>query len=159
MLTGNLGEVALIAVTQGEKGLSGVKTELFVPLKPMLAETADDAEETLREHGGRTVFEYKFDGARVQIHRLGDEVRVYSRRLTDVTESVPDIVNVVIRFLPRVGLIVEGEITAVGPEGKPLPFQDLMRRFTRVNEVDEEARRIPLRTTSSTSSTSTAPYS
>ena len=145
MLTGNLGEVALIAVTQGEKGLSGVKPELFVPLKPMLAETTNDAEEALREHGGRTVFEYKFDGARVQIHRLGDEVRVYSRRLTDVTESVPDIVNVVIRFLPRVGLIVEGEITAVGPEGKPLPFQDLMRRFTRVNEVDEEARRIPLR--------------
>jgi DNA ligase-1 len=145
MLTGNLGEVALIAVTQGEKGLGGVRPELFVPLKPMLAETADDAEEALREHGGRTVFEYKFDGARVQIHRLGDEVRVYSRRLTDVTESVPDIVNVVRRFLPRVGLIVEGEITAVGPEGKPLPFQDLMRRFTRVNEVDEEARRIPLR--------------
>lgn len=145
MLTGNLGEVALIAVTQGERGLGGVRPELFVPLKPMLAETAEDAEEALREHGGRTVFEYKFDGARVQVHRLGDEVRVYSRRLTDVTESVPDIVNVVRRFLPRVGLIVEGEITAIGPEGKPLPFQDLMRRFTRVNEVDEEARRIPLR--------------
>jgi len=145
MLTGNLGEVALIAVTQGERGLGGVRPELFVPLKPMLAETAEDAEEALREHGGRTVFEYKFDGARVQIHRLGDEVGVYSRRLTDVTESVPDIVNVVRRFLPRVGLIVEGEITAVGPGGKPLPFQDLMRRFTRVNEVDEEARRIPLR--------------
>jgi DNA ligase-1 len=145
MLTGNLGEVALVALTQEEKGLEGIKPELFVPLKPMLAETADNPEEAIKEHGGRTVFEYKFDGARVQIHRLGDEVRVYSRRLSDVTESVPDIINLVQRFLPRVGVIVEGEITAVGANGKPLPFQDLMRRFTRVQEVEQTAEQIPLR--------------
>ncbi len=145
MLTGNLGEVALIALTQGRKGLEGIKPELFVPLKPMLAETAGDPEEAIKEHGGRTVFEYKFDGARVQIHRLGDEVRIYSRRLSDVTESVPDIVNLVQRFLPKVGTIVEGEITAVGPGGKPLPFQDLMRRFTRVNDVQQATEQIPLR--------------
>jgi DNA ligase-1 len=144
MLTGNLGEVALVAIIQGEKGLEGIKPELFVPLKPMLAETADNPEEAIREHGGRTVFEYKFDGARVQIHRLGDEVRVYSRRLSDVTESIPDIVNLVQKFLPRVGIIVEGEITAVGPEGKPLPFQDLMRRFTRVTDVQKATEQIPL---------------
>jgi DNA ligase-1 len=144
MLTGNLGEVALVAITQGEKGLEGIKPELFVPLKPMLAETADNPEEAIREHGGRTVFEYKFDGARVQIHCLGDEVRVYSRRLSDVTESIPDIVKLVKRFLPKVGIIVEGEITAVGPEGKPLPFQDLMRRFTRVNDIQQVTEQIPL---------------
>jgi len=144
MLTGNLGEVALVAIIQGEKGLEGIKPELFVPLKPMLAETADNPEEAIREHGGRTVFEYKFDGARVQIHRLGDEVRVYSRRLSDVTESVPDVVNLVQKFLPRVGIIVEGEITAVGSGGKPLPFQDLMRRFTRVTDVQKAAEQIPL---------------
>ncbi len=145
MLTGNLGEVALVSLTQGEKGLEGIKPELFVPLKPMLAETAQGPEEAIEEHGGRTVFEYKFDGARVQIHRLGDEVKVYSRRLSDVTESVPDIVELVRKYLPRVGVIVEGEVTAEGPEGKPLPFQDLMRRFTRVKGVEEEADRIPLR--------------
>ncbi len=145
MLTGNLGEVALVALTQGEEGLEGIKPELFVPLKPMLAETADNPEEAIKEHGGRTVFEYKFDGARVQIHRLGDEVRIYSRRLSDVTESVPDVVSLVLRFLPRVGVIVEGEITAVGANGKPLPFQDLMRRFTRVQEVEQTAEQIPLR--------------
>ena len=144
MLTGNLGEVALVAIIQGEKGLEGIKPELFVPLKPMLAETADNPEEAIREHGGRTVFEYKFDGARVQIHRLGDEVRVYSRRLSDVTESVPDVVNLVKKFLPRVGIIVEGEITALGSGGKPLPFQDLMRRFTRVTDVQKAAEQIPL---------------
>ncbi len=145
MLTGNLGEVALVALTQGERGLGGIKPELFVPLKPMLAETADNPEEAIKEHGGKTVFEYKFDGARVQIHRLGDEVRVYSRRLSDVTESVPDIVNLVLRFLPKVGIIVEGEITAVGSGGKPLPFQDLMRRFTRVTDVEQATEQIPLR--------------
>jgi DNA ligase-1 len=145
MLTGNLGEVALVALTQGEKGLEGIKPELFVPLKPMLAETADNPEEAIKEHGGRTVFEYKFDGARVQIHRLGDEVRIYSRRLSDVTESIPDVVNLVQRFLPMVGVMVEGEITAIGPEGKPLPFQDLMRRFTRVNDVQQAIEQIPLR--------------
>jgi len=145
MLTGNLGEVALIALTQGEKGLEGIKPELFVPLKPMLAETVEGPAEAIEEHGGRTVFEYKFDGARVQVHRLGDEVRVYSRRLSDVTESVPDIVELVRKYLPRVGVIVEGEVTAEGPEGKPLPFQDLMRRFTRVKGVEEEAELIPLR--------------
>lgn len=145
MLTGNLGEVALVAMTQGERGLGGIKPELFVPLKPMLAETADNPEEAIKEHGGKTVFEYKFDGARVQIHRLGDEVRVYSRRLSDVTESLPDIVNMVLRFLPKVGIIVEGEITAVGSGGKPLPFQDLMRRFTRVTDVEQATEQIPLR--------------
>jgi DNA ligase-1 len=145
MLTGNLGEVALVAVTQRERGLEGIKPELFVPLKPMLAETVDDPEEAIEEHGGRTVFEFKFDGARVQIHRLGDEVRIYSRRLSNVTESVPDVVSLVQRFLPKVGIIVEGEITAVGPGGKPLPFQDLMRRFTRVQDVEKAIEQIPLK--------------
>jgi DNA ligase-1 len=111
----------------------------------MLAETVNNVEEALKEQGGLTAFEYKFDGARVQIHRIGDEIRIYSRRLSDVTESVPDIVNLVQRFLPKVGLIVEGEIIAVGPEGKPLPFQDLMRRLTRVNEVEQTAKLIPLK--------------
>ena len=145
MLTGNIGEVALVSVTLGEKGLEGIKSELFVPLKPMLAETADEPEEAIEEHGGRTVFEYKFDGARVQIHRLGDEVRIYSRRLSDVTESVPDVVSLVRRFLPKVGIIVEGEITAVGSGGKPLPFQDLMRRFTRIQDVEKAIEQIPLK--------------
>ncbi len=145
MLTGNLGEVALIAVTQGPRGLSGIEPELFVPLKPMLAETADNVTGVLQEHGGETVFEYKFDGARVQIHRIGDEIRIYSRRLTDVTESVPDIVERVRNSLPKTSMIVEGEVIAMGQDNKPLPFQDLMRRFTRVNNVASTALTVPLK--------------
>jgi DNA ligase-1 len=145
MLTGDIGEIALISLTQGENGLRGITAEIFVPLKPMLAEIAETPEGILKEHGGKTVFEYKFDGARVQIHRLGDEVRIFSRRLTDVTESIPDIVELVRERLPLKGIIVEGEITAIGASGKPLPFQDLMRRFTRVNQVETVAEMIPLK--------------
>ncbi len=144
MLTGDVGEVALVSITQGERGLKGITAEIFVPLKPMLAEIAESPEGILKEHDGKTVFEYKFDGARVQIHRLGDEVRIYSRRLTDVTESIPDIVNLVKEKLPKNGIIVEGEITAIGSTGKPLPFQDLMHRFTRTNQVEKTAEQIPL---------------
>ncbi|MBN1683090.1 ATP-dependent DNA ligase [Candidatus Bathyarchaeota archaeon] len=145
MLTGDIGEIALISLTQKERGLSGVKVELFVPLKPMLAEIAETPEGILKEHGGKTVFEYKFDGARVQIHRLGDEVKIFSRRLTDVTESIPDIVKLVRDEFPKKGIIIEGELTAIGSTGKPLPFQDLMRRFTRIKEIDSIAELIPLK--------------
>jgi DNA ligase-1 len=145
MLTGNLGEVALIAVTQGLKGLTGIEPEVFVPLKPMLAGMADNVKGVLLEHGGETVFEYKFDGARVQIHRLGDEIHVYSRRLTDVTDSLPDIVEQIRLKLPKTSMIIEGEVIALGWDNKPLPFQELMRRFTRVNNIAATVKQVPLK--------------
>ncbi|MFQ6053824.1 MAG: hypothetical protein ACE5OO_06340, partial [Candidatus Bathyarchaeia archaeon] len=97
MLTGDLGEVARIALERGEEGLRRVGVRLFVPLKPMLASMVYDIAEAIEEHGGRTAFEYKFDGARIQIHRRGDRIRVFSRRLTDVTESLPDVVEAIRR--------------------------------------------------------------
>ena len=145
MLTGDLGEVARIALTGGEEGLRRVGVRMFVPLKPMLASMAYDIAEVIEEHGGRTAFEFKFDGARIQIHRRRDRVRVYSRRLSDVTESLPDIVELVRERIASDNAILEGEAVAVGAGGRPLPFQDLMRRFTRVHEVAEAAERIPLR--------------
>lgn len=145
MLTGNLGEVAVTALTEGEEGLRRVGVRMFVPLKPMLAAMAYEIDDVIEEHGGRTAFEYKFDGARIQIHRRGDRIRVYSRRLSDVTESLPDIVDLVGRRVSSDDVILEGEAIAVGEGGKPLPFQDLMRRFTRVHDVAETAERIPLR--------------
>ncbi|RLI10675.1 DNA ligase [Candidatus Bathyarchaeota archaeon] len=145
MLTGDLGEVARTALTEGEEGLRRVGVRMFVPLKPMLAAMAYDIGEVIEVHGGRTAFEYKFDGARIQIHRRGDRVRVYSRRLSDVTESLPDIVDLVLRRISSDDVILEGEAVAIGEGGRPLPFQDLMRRFTRVHDVAEMAERIPLR--------------
>lgn len=145
MMTGDLGRVARTALEEGERGVRGVDVNIFTPLKPMLAAISYGIEEVLHEHGGVTAFEFKFDGARIQIHRLGGEVRIFSRRLTDVTSSLPDIVELVKDRIGVGELILEGEAVAVGEGGKPLPFQKLMRRFTRTHRVEDMVRRIPLR--------------
>lgn len=145
MMTGDLGRVAEVALIEGEDGLKGIGVEMFVPLKPMLAEMAEDPGEALEEHGGETAFEFKYDGARIQIHVRGDQVRIFSRRLSDVTESIPDVVRLVRERIPERNMILEGEVTAIGGNGRPLPFQDLMRRFTRVKEVEKMVDAIPLK--------------
>jgi DNA ligase-1 len=144
MVTGDLGKVAEIAMKEGEEGLRGLKATYFVPIKPMLANMANDAEEIIEEHCGISVFDFKYDGARIQMHRRAGEVRIFSRRLSDVTSSLPDIVELVETFIPGKDFILEGEVIAVGENEQPLPFQDLMRRFTRVKNVDEMADQIPL---------------
>jgi DNA ligase-1 len=145
MMTGDIGKVAEEAVLRGEAGLMSLEATLFVPLKPMLASTAESPEEAIEDHGGRTAFEYKYDGARIQIHGKGGEVRVFSRRLSDVTESLPDITSIISSFIIQRDFILEGEVVAIGSRGKPLPFQDLMRRFGRVKDVEEMVKRVPLR--------------
>ncbi len=144
MFLGDLGRVAEIALTDGLPGLVAAGLRLLAPMKPMLAEMAEDPDEVLAEHGGETAIEYKLDGARIQIHRGGDAVRIFSRRLTDVTDSLPEIVAFA-RSLPASRFILEGEVVAVDREGKPLPFQDLMRRFRRVHDIDEAQREVPLK--------------
>jgi len=143
MLTGDIGEVAAIAKTQGKEGISRLQFQVFRPIKPMLAQTAENVNEALKEHGGETAFEYKLDGARVQIHKSKDTVRIYSRRLTDVTESFPEIVQLTWNEIKTSEAILEGEIIAVGEDGSPLPFQHLMRRFRRVHEIENMVEKIP----------------
>jgi DNA ligase-1 len=145
MLLGSLPDVAELALTKGRGAVEAVGVMLFVPIKPMLAEMADGVGEALKEHGGISAFEFKYDGARIQIHRKTDQVKIFSRRLTDVTSSVPDIVNLARERIGGTEYLVEGEVVAVGREGKPLPFQDLMRRFRRVHEIDAMVKNIPLR--------------
>ena len=144
MMTGDIGKVAEEAVLRGQDGLLSLKATLFVPLKPMLANTAETPEEAIEDHGGETAFEYKYDGARIQIHSDGSQVRVFSRRLSDVTESLPDIIDMVKGLELPSDFILEGEVVATGKTGKPLPFQDLMRRFGRVKNVEEMVEQIPL---------------
>ncbi|MEM2925919.1 MAG: ATP-dependent DNA ligase [Candidatus Bathyarchaeia archaeon] len=144
-LTGDLGKIASIALSDGALGLSKIGLEPFRAIKPMLAEMSYDVSEVLAEHGGITAFEYKFDGARIQIHRKGSKVRIFSRRLSDVTESLPEILEIALNELSADEYIVEGEVLAMDSSSKPLPFQDLMRRFRRVKEVEEKASEIPLR--------------
>ena len=144
MLTGDTGEVAGIAKVEGGEGLSRLQFQLFRPIKPMLAQTADDVNEIFEEHGGETAFEQKLDGARIQIHKSGNDVRIYSRRLTDVTESFPEIVWLTRDEVGARKAILEGEVIALGEDGSPLPFQHLMRRFRRVHNIEEMVKLIPV---------------
>lgn len=145
MFIGNIGELARVAVTKGRDGLRSVSLTMFRPIKPMLAEMAYSIEEALLEHGGKTAFEFKLDGARIQIHKDGRRVTIFSRRLSDVTVSVPDIVDTILSSIKPRSVIVEGEVIAIGGGGKPMPFQDLMRRFRRIKDVEELVREIPLK--------------
>jgi DNA ligase-1 len=143
MFLGNLGRLAEVALWDGADAIRAVSLRLLSPTKPMLAEVAEDPMEVLGEHGGRTAVEFKMDGARVQIHRLNDEVRVFSRRLSDVTASLPEVVDLA-RSLPSRAFVVEGEVLAVDSRGRPLPFQELMRRFRRVHEIEAHRESLPL---------------
>lgn len=144
MFLGDLGLVAEVALFEGVGGLKGRGLRLLAPMKPMLAELGEDPDEVLKEHGGTTAIEHKLDGARIQIHRRGDAVRIFSRRLSDVTSSLPEIVSIA-RSLPAAEFLLEGEVVAVDASGKPLPFQDLMRRFRRVHGIEAAQEAIPLK--------------
>ena len=145
MLHGDIGDVASLAMEKGATALEGISLRLFIPIKPMLAEMADNAEQVLAEHKDGTAFEYKFDGARIQIHRKDDEVRIFSRRLSDVTDSIPEIVDFARNQVKESEFLIEGEVVATGAKGRPIPFQDLMRRFRRVHDIEDMASKIPLK--------------
>ena len=146
MLLGKIGDLVEVAVREGKRGLEAIRLTLFRPLRPMLAEMCHDVRELLKESGQPLAFEYKFDGARVQIHVQGDVVRIFSRRLSDVTESLPDVVDQVKSCLRGVReAVLDGEAVAVDEEGRSLPFQELLRRFRRIRNVLEESERIPLK--------------
>jgi DNA ligase-1 len=143
LFLGDLAAVASLARLGGPSALAGVAPRPFIPLLPMLAELATDYEDVLRAHGGRTALEFKYDGARVQVHRDGDRVGIWTRRLSDVTGSLPD-VTAVVRGLSGGPFILDGEVVALDAAGRPLPFQELMRRFRRVHGVESLAREMPL---------------
>jgi DNA ligase-1 len=145
MVMGDIGEVAAIAKTKGKEGLSQIGFQVFRPVKLMLAQTADTVSDALVKDDCRTAFEYKYDGARVQIHKRGDEVKVFSRRLTDATQSLPEVVEAVKANIKADLAIVEGEVIAINESGHAIPFQHLMRRFKRVREVRGMAEKIPVR--------------
>jgi len=145
MLHGDIGDVARMAMTEGAAALEKVGLQLFVPVKPMLAEMAEDIPQVFAEHKEGSAFEYKFDGARIQIHRKQDRVRIFSRRLTDVTDSIPEIVDYAKMNVKASEFLIEGEVVALGEGGKPVPFQDLMRRFRRVHGIADMVEKIPLR--------------
>jgi DNA ligase-1 len=113
LVLGDLSVVATLARRGGAGALAGATLELFVPLSPMLAEIAPDLDAVLAAHGGRTALEYKYDGARIQLHRTGDRVAVWTRGLADVTASLPDVVEVARRDLASAPFVLDGEVVAL----------------------------------------------
>jgi DNA ligase 1 len=142
MVTGDLAAVARAALTEGRSALARLVVRLFRPLQPMLAQSAEDTAEALGRFG-EAGFEHKLDGARMQLHKAGSEVRVFTRHLNDVTAAVPEIVAA-LHDLPTPDLILDGEALAFEADGKPAPFQATMRRFGRKLDVARLRREIPL---------------
>jgi DNA ligase-1 len=139
-----LGALARVALIEGAAPLEAlVRLEVFSPVTPMLAQTAADTDEALALLGGRAAFEWKMDGARIQAHKAGAEVRVYSRALNEVTRAVPEIVAAVGALTPA-RLILDGEAIALDRHGRPHPFQTTMRRFGRTVNVAELEADLPL---------------
>ncbi len=144
MLAGDIAEVAKEAKFHGKDAVFQLKLQVFRPVRPMMAQNCESIEEVLREHGGESAFEYKLDGARIQIHKHDGEVRIFSRRLTDVTESLPEITRLTKSQVQVRKAVLEGEVVAVGENRSPLLFQHLMRRFRRVYKIEEMQRQIPI---------------
>ena len=144
MLTSDFGYVARTAKERGDEGLEMVEIQVGKPIRPMLAQVAASVKEALGEMGGKAAFEIKYDGARVQVHKDGDRVTIYSRRLENVTRSIPDTVEAVKGAIKADSAIVEGELVAVGEDGRPRPFQYVLRRFRRKYNIDEMIKKIPL---------------
>jgi DNA ligase-1 len=142
MLSGDLGEVAEAAITGGREALSGFRLTVLQPIQPMLAQTAETATAAL-ERAHPAVVEWKLDGARIQAHRLGDEVRLFTRNLADITERVPEIVEAV-RVLPADALILDGEAIALREDGRPRSFQVTMSRFGSSANVERLRETVPL---------------
>ncbi|WP_374315113.1 ATP-dependent DNA ligase [Microbacterium sp.] len=128
MLSGDLGETAGIALFGEAADLDAVGLMVGRPVMPMLASTATSTDEALASIGGPVSVEYKLDGARIQVHRDGDDVRVYTRSLADITHRVPELVEAV-RALPAERVILDGETLSLDEDGAPRPFQDTMARF------------------------------
>ena len=142
MVAGDVIAVAGSLLEKGEAGVAQFDVRLFQPVQPMLAQTAEDISAAL-EDLGEAALEFKMDGARVQVHKSGDDVMVYSRSLKDVTAAVPEVVEAV-RALPAKDAILDGEVLSLRLDGRPQPFQVTMRRFGRKLDVDRLRAELPL---------------
>ena len=143
MMAGTLAPVARAALIDGESSLTRFGVRLFQPVQPMLAQPAEDVNAALVQLHNDVSLEWKLDGARIQAHKSGHDVRVFSRNLRDVTSAVPEVVHA-LRALDVNDAIVDGEVIALRPDGSPHPFQVTMQRFGRKLDVERLRTEIPL---------------
>ncbi|MDQ7820648.1 MAG: ATP-dependent DNA ligase [Armatimonadota bacterium] len=143
-LTSDLGYVAETVARGGVEAIRRVHVVVGKPIRPMLAERLGDPAELLEKMGGRCIAEYKYDGERLQIHKQGERVELFSRRLEKITSQYPDVAELVGRHVRATEAILEGEVVAVDPDtGDLRPFQDLMPRRRKYG-IEEAMREIPV---------------
>ncbi|GAB6055676.1 ATP-dependent DNA ligase [Methanobacterium movens] len=142
MLTNDLGMVAKVAHAEGEKGLQSLSLKPGKPVKPMLAQLADGIKETVLEMG-RIYCETKYDGIRVQIHRKDSQIMIFTRRLENISNALPDVIQYIEKALPPQDFIVEGEII-VTKQGKPISFQYILQRVRRKYDIEKVMESVPL---------------
>jgi DNA ligase-1 len=142
MLSGDLGAVAEAAAMDGGEALARFGLELFRPLQPMLAKPAAGVGEALARAGPAAV-EWKLDGARIQVHRQGRDVRAYTRTLAEITDRVPEVVEAAVR-LPVDSIVLDGEAIALSSGGRPRPFQETMSRLGSRIDVQAQRDEVPL---------------
>ena len=144
MYAADVGVVAESALREKSAGLAKFRLEILTPISPMLAQTAASPADALKQLGGEAAFEWKLDGARIQAHKSGDVVRLYTRNLNEVGAAIPEIVELV-GSLPAQDLILDGEAIAFDAAGRPYPFQVTMRRFGRKLDVQRLQAELPMR--------------
>jgi DNA ligase-1 len=143
MYSRSLGEVAAAALAHGEPGLQAFHLRLLQPVAPMLAQVAVDVAEALRELPAPVQFEWKMDGARIQVHKRGDEVHVYTRAMNEIGASLPEVVEAT-RAMPATEMVLDGEALGHAADGRPHPFQVTMRRFGRRLDVQSLLADVPM---------------
>jgi len=144
-LTNDFGEVAITAKTKGIKGLSRMDLEVDRPLKVMLFQKAEDVADAFERVGRPALFEYKYDGFRLQIHGDGKTVNLFTRRLENVTKQFPDVVDIISKNVKAKSFIIDCEAIGKDPQtGKFLPFQEMSRRIKRKYEIKDVAKELPV---------------
>lgn len=144
-LTNDYGIVAKTAEKSGERELSRLEMSVMVPIKVMLAKKAETLDEAFSIVGTKAALEYKYDGFRMQIHKKENQVRIFTRRLENVTDQFPDVVSYVLQGVSAKECIIEGE--TVGYDAKAcrmLPFQKISRRIRRKYDISKTAKEIPV---------------
>lgn len=142
MLAGDLGTVARLALAGGADAVAAVGLEPLRPIQPMLASTAPSVDDAVADLG-RSSVEWKLDGARIQVHRADDEVRIYTRNLNDVTRRLPEVVDIARSFAAE-SFVLDGEVLGfLGPDSSPQAFQDTMSRFGRSHAERHPTRLAP----------------
>lgn len=140
----DLGEVGKISIEGGIDAIKNIKVNLFKPIRPALAERLPTAADILKRMGGRCAVEQKYDGFRCQIHKQGNKVKIFSRRLEDTTSMMPDIIAAVISDIKVDNAIFEGEALAFNEvTNEFFPFQETIQR-KRKHSIDEKIKELPL---------------